>query len=120
MKKIFTYSILTAFVAVLLTACVQERQDIDENYWLSKDRAYVVYSGTSCPYYVVETDNGYSILKAWNNYKPYEGAVLYGDFDRYGVNDFYDRSSGMIVTAEVKEYWLSYYDAQMAMEYYCY
>ena len=80
----------------------------------------LVFSGTSCPYFVVETDRGYTILRAYNNYKPYEGTVLYGNFSYYGVNDFYNRSNGMLLTAEVKDYWLSYYDAQMAIEYYCY
>ncbi len=120
MKRFFTLSIIAAVVAVLLTACVQDRQEIDENYWLTKERGVVVYSGSSCPYYVVETGNGYTVLKAWGNNKPYEGAVLYGDFSRYGVNDFYNRSNGLILTAEVKDYWLSYFDAQLALEYYCY
>lgn len=121
MKRIFTLSVLTIFVATLFSACVKQRADIDESYWLSQERAYVVYSESSCPYYVVETNDGYTILKAWGGgYKPYEGAVLYGDFSRYGVSDFYNRSSGLVITAEVKEYWLSYYDAQIALDYYCY
>lgn len=120
MKKIFTFSFSALLVSVLLAACVKQRSDIDESYWLSKERATVVYTDPYCEYYVIETMNGYSILRAWNSYKPHEGSVIYGDFSRYGMREFYNRSNGMIYTGEVVEYWLSYYDAQYAEEYYCY
>ena len=120
MKRFITLSFFTAIVAVLLTSCVQDRQEIDQSYWLSKERAYVVYSEGSCSYFVIETDRGYAVLRSFISYKPYEGSVLYGDFSRYGIIDYYDRSNQMIMSADVQEYWLTYYDAQMALEYYCY
>jgi len=120
MKKIFTISLLAVIMAAFLTSCVKQRTDIDESYWLSKERGTVVYSDPYCEYYIVESINGYSVLRSWGGFKPYEGAVLYGDFSYYGVREFYNRSQGIISSADVIEYWLTYYDAQVAAEYYCY
>ena len=121
MKKIFTFSLLAVILSAFLAGCVKQRTDIDESYWLSKERGTVVYSDPYCEYFIVESINGYSVLHAWNGgYKPYEGAVLYGDFSYYGVKEIYNRSQGIIISAEVMEYWLTYYDAQLAAEYYCY
>lgn len=120
MKRIFTFSVITIALVILYTGCVKERPGIDESYWLSKERATVVHIDPYCQYYVVETMNGYTILRSSDGYKPYEGAVLYGNFSNYGVRDFYNRSYGIILTAEVMDFWLSYYDAQLASEYYCY
>jgi len=120
MKKIFTYSFATIFLFVVFSSCVKERTYIDESYWLSKERGIVVHADPNCQYYVVETYDGYAILKSVNGYKPYENSVVYGNFSTYGYRDIYNRSYGTIFTADVKEYWLSYYDAQLAIEYYCY
>jgi hypothetical protein len=70
--------------------------------------------------FVIETNSGYSILRSYNGYKPYEGSIVYGNFSNYGTRDYYDRSSGVVYTFEVIEYWLTYYDAQNAINYYCY
>ena len=120
MKKIFTISLLTVILAAFLTGCAKQRMEIDESYWLSKERGTVVYSDPYCEYFIVESINGYSVLRSWGGFKPYEGAVLYGDFNYYGIREFYDRSRGIISSADVIEYWLTYYDAQLAAEYYCY
>ena len=118
MKKIFTLSTIAFFITGFFAGCIKENARFDENYWLSKEKGVVVYSDY-CDYYVVETANGYAILRAFGNYKPFEGAVVYGNFSYYGIRDFYNRSSLSIFTAEVKEYWLSYNEAQQAIYYYC-
>lgn len=120
MKRIFTYSLPILLFTVFLGACSRQSGDIDESYWLNKERGVVVYSDPYCSYYVVETNNGYSILRAYGGNKPYEGTILYGDFSYYGSSQFYSRSSGYLYSAEVKDYWLTYYDAQYAIEYYCF
>jgi len=120
MKKIFTLSILTIGLVIFLTGCVKDRSYVDESYWLSKERGQVVYSDSYCQYYIVETIDGYTVLRAFSGYKPYQGAVVYGNFSNYGTRDFYDRSSGIVFTAEVQDYWLSYFEAQDAVDYYCY
>jgi hypothetical protein len=120
MKKIFTLSIITLLTAVVFSGCVKRYGDINnDNYWLSQERGEVVYSDPYCSFYVVETPYGYNILRAVGGYRPYEGATVYGNFSTYGTRDFYNRSSGTVFTAEVYEYWLSYYDAQDAINYYC-
>jgi len=120
MKRIFTLSIMTIGLLVFFTGCVKNREYVDESYWLTKERGEVVYSDPYCNYYIVEGDYGYTILRATSGYKPYEGAIVYGDFSNYGYREFYSRSGGGIFTSEVIEYWLSYYDAQSGIEYYCY
>lgn len=117
MKKIFTLSTLVIVVAIFLTSCIKETP-FNEGYWLSKQRGEVVYSSSSCPYYVIQTNYGYTL--AVSNSKPFVGDVLYGDFSYYGVKDVYDRTEGFVVSTDVKEYGLSYSGAQDALDYYCY
>lgn len=118
MKKIFT---LTLIAAVVLTAGCSKSDyyDTGENYWLSRERGEVVYSDSYCSYYVVETYYGFTIIRSYGGYKPYEGSVIYGDFNYRGTRDFYNRSTGYVFTGTVTDYNLDYYNAQYALEYYC-
>jgi hypothetical protein len=118
MKKIFTFSALAVIVTLVFTSCVKQ-VPFDEGYWLSKERGRVVYSSSACPYYVLETVNGYTVVRSISS-RPYEGDILYGDFSYYGVKDIYNRSYGTIISGDVKEYWLTYLGAQDAIDYYCY
>jgi hypothetical protein len=118
MKKIFTLFILALGVAFVFTSCVKQAP-FDDSYWLSKERGQVIYSSPSCAYYIVETYNGYDVVRAVNT-RPYEGDIVYGDFSQYGIVDVYDYSQGRIMTADVRDYWLTYYGAQDALNYYCY
>lgn len=118
MKKIFTFSALALIIALVFTSCVKE-VPFDEGYWLSKERGEVVYSSSACSYYIVETINGYSVIRSIS-YRPYEGDILYGDFSYNGVKDIYNRTEGTLISGDVKEYWLTYSGAQDALGYYCY
>ena len=108
---------------LLLTACrrvvVVPENPIDEHYWLSRERGVVNYSDGYCNYFVVETYNGFSILKAWGGYAPPENVVLYGDLSRAGVQTFYNRTEGYLLQAEVKDYWLTYWDAIDGVNWFC-
>lgn len=92
---------------------------IDESQWLNRERGVVVASDINCPYYVVEGYGGYAVLKSWDGSVPFEGSVMYGDFSSWGVKTFYNRSERSLARADVKEYWLSYYDALDEMDYQC-
>jgi len=121
MKKIFY---LTVPLLVLLVSCRKEVIDrpgpvIDESEWLNRERAVVVYSDFNCPYFVVEAYGGYSLLKSWDGLTPLQGSVMYGDFSSWGVKTFYNRSERYLTRADVKEYWLSYWDATDEMDYQC-
>jgi len=118
MKKIFTIAIPALLISFLFTSCVKQAP-FDDSYWLSKERGEVVYSSSNCAYYIVETYNGYDVVRAVDS-RPYEGDIVYGDFSQYGVIDVYNRSSGRLMTADVRDYWLTYYGAQDALNYYCY
>jgi hypothetical protein len=122
MKKIFTISAILILSVVVLAGCSKRgyNNGSDEDYWLSQDRGEVVYSDSYCPYFVVETYNGYSIIRASSGFAPYEGSVVYGDFSRRGFRDFYNRSDGTLIRGELTDYWLTYGDAQYLIDNMCY
>ncbi len=119
MKKILLL-VLPAFL--LLTACHRvvyaPGEVIDESYWLNRERGVVQYSDAYCSYFMVETYNGFSILKAYG-YAPASNVVLYGNLSRPGVQTFYNRTEGYLLQAEVKDYWLSYWDAVDGINWFC-
>ncbi len=119
MKKIFTYSLFAALLAVLFTSCVKERIYDDRSYWLSQERGDVVYSSNGCGFYVVETAYGYTIIQNTDGMRTYEGDVVYGNFGGYGTRDFYNYSADLITRGKVMEYDLTYNEAQNAIDYYC-
>ena len=120
MKKIFTYSIVAALVAVLFTSCAKERVVYDDSsYWLSQERGDVVYSNNFCGYYVVETNYGYSIIQNLDGLRTYEADVMYGNFGGYGTRDFYNYSADLVTSGNVVEYDLTYNEALDAIDYYC-
>ena len=121
MKKSFLIVLLP--LLVLFGSCRKDFNSpgpvVDESQWLNKERAVVVSSDINCPYYVVEGYGGYSVLKSWDGTVPFEGSVMYGDFSNWGVKTFYNRSERYLARADVREYWLSYYDALDEMDYQC-
>jgi hypothetical protein len=120
MKKIFTISSLVLLAAVLFAGCYKRDAGYnDEDYWLSKERGEVVYSDSYCNYYVVQTGHGYTILRSYGGYKPFEGSIVYGDFSYRGTFDVYNYSSDVVFTGTVTDYWLTYFEAQDAIDYYC-
>jgi hypothetical protein len=121
MKRIFTLSAFALLFAFSFTGCVRDSGIInnDESYWLSKERGEVVYSDTYCSYFVVETFYGYTIIRSYGGYKPYEGAIVYGNFSNMGTRDMYNRSGGYVFTGTITDYWLTYIEAQDALDFYC-
>jgi hypothetical protein len=119
MKKIFTISSIVLLSALFLAGCYKQDVGYDESYWLSRERGEVVYSDSYCNYYVVETAAGYTIIRSYGGYKPFEGDIVYGDFSYNGTQDIYNRSDGFVFTGTVVDYWLTYFEAQDAIDYYC-
>lgn len=121
MKKIFTLTTSLLLTVVLLSSCFRDSTIINnsENYWLSKEQGEVVYSDSYCNYYVIETYYGYTIVRTYAGYKPYEGTIVYGNFSSRGTRDIYNYSSGYVFTGTITDYWLSYNEAQDALDYYC-
>lgn len=120
MKRIFTLSALFMTVVVLLASCVKRSdQYFDENYWLSKERGVVVYSSGACSYYVVETFRGYTVIRSGDGYMPFEGDIVYGNLSNNGSRDLYNYSDRSLMRGNIIEYWLDYFDAQDAIDYYC-
>ncbi|MDZ4795523.1 MAG: hypothetical protein SGI83_14675 [Bacteroidota bacterium] len=124
MKRIFTLSV-PMFIGMIsltlfLSSCVRNSvPPNNENYWLSKEQGEVVYSDTYCSYFVVETYYGFNIVKAYGSYKPYEGSIVYGNFSGPGTRDMYNFSTSVVFSGTVTDYWLSYVEAQDALDYYC-
>lgn len=122
MKKIFTLSAIALMLTIFFAGCIRDSlppNGNNESYWLSKERGEVVYSDSYCNYFVVETYYGYTVIAAYGNYKPYEGSILYGNFSNAGTRDMYNRSSGLVFTGTVTDYWLTYNEAQDVLDYYC-
>lgn len=120
MKKIFTISSFLILSVVILAGCTKRSYHDDGNdYWLSKEYGVVVYSDSYCPYYVVETYNGYTVIRS-NGYSPYEGDEIYGDLSRTGYRDFYNYTDNTIIRGEVTDYWLTYGEAQYLIDNLCY
>ena len=122
MKKIFTLSVFAFIATIFLASCVKDSYyggGINESYWLSKERGEVVYSDSYCNYFAVETINGYSIIRSNGGYKPFEQSIVYGDLSYSGTREFYNRSTGVVFTGTVTDYWLTYSEAQDALDYYC-
>lgn len=122
MKKIFTLSALAIVFATLLAGCTKRSYSDynDMDYWLSRENGAVVYSDNYCPYYVVETYNGYAILRSGEASRPYEGDELYGNMSSYGYKDVYNYTENRIIKAEVMYYWLTYAEAQYRIDELCY
>jgi len=119
MKKIFTIIAFVILSAVVIAGCSKSDYYNSEDYWLSKERGEVVYSDSYCPYYVVETDNGYTIVRSSSGFTPYEGSVIYGDLSRLGYRDLYNWSDGTVTRGEVTDYWLTYGEAQYLIDNLC-
>ena len=119
MKKIFTYSIFAALVAVLFSSCAKDRVYVDNSYWLSQERGDVVFSDNSCGFYVVETNYGYTVIQNMDGLRTYNGDVMYGNFGGYGSRDFYNHTADIVTRGNVVEYDLTYNEATDALDYYC-
>lgn len=120
MKKLLLI-ILPSFL--LLAACTRQdvgpRPPVDESYWLTQERGIVAYSDLGCDYFIIETYDGYTVVRNWGGISPIRGSVLYGDFSRYGLRTIYNRSEGYLMQADIREYWLSYWDAVDQMTWGC-
>ena len=121
MKKIFTLSATFLLAVVLLSSCVKDRVVVsnNENYWLNQEEGEVVYSDPSCSYWVVETYNGYNVVRTNASSQPYEGDLVYGNFSSRGTRDMYNFQGRFVFTGTVIEYWLTYNQALDVLDYYC-
>jgi len=120
MKRIFTLSVVAIAAMLILGACSKDRYYVnDENYWLSQERGEIIYSDAYCNYYVVESNYGYTVIRSYGGYKPFEGDIVYGNFSFTGTRDIYNRSTGDVFTGTITDYRLSYNGALNAIDYYC-
>jgi hypothetical protein len=109
-------------LALLLGSCTKgdiTAPPVDETAWLQQERGVVVYQSFGCDFFVVETMRGYSLLRNWGGTSPMMGSVIYGDLNRWGVRQFYVRSEGRLVTADVRDYRMSYFSVQDALQSVC-
>jgi len=121
MKKLFTIASFLILTAVVLAGCSKrDYYHNDDDYWLSKESGEVIYSDSFCPYYIVETYNGYTVIRSTSGFTPYEGSIIYGDLSRLGYRDLYNHSDGTIIRGEVTDYWLTYGEAQYLIDNLCY
>lgn len=120
MKRLLVF-LLPAMIT--LTACSKQGivapPPADEAEWLQRERGYVAFSDFGCDYFVVNTVNGYSVMRSWSGTPPYEGDMIYGDLQSWGVSTFYVRSGRYLMRAEVRRSWLSYWEAMDEIQFRC-
>ncbi|HMK03429.1 MAG TPA: hypothetical protein VK489_04530 [Ferruginibacter sp.] len=120
MKRLFTLTAILLFTVIFLSSCVKDRDHVnEENYWLNQEIGEVVYSSSSCNYWVVESYNGYNIVYSGSSNKPYEGQIIYGNFSSGGTRELYNFSERFVFTATVTDTWLTYSEALDLLDYYC-
>jgi hypothetical protein len=119
MKKIAVYLIPILILAISCSKDDIPRPPVDESVWLQKERGIVVASNFDCDYFVVETQRGYSVLRNWGGFAPFRGTVIYGDLSSWGLKTFYNRSEGYLMNADVRDYWMGYFQAMDLMQYSC-
>lgn len=121
MKKIFTLSATFLLAVVLLISCT--KQDVivtnNESYWLNQEEGEVVYSDPSCSYWVVETYNGFNVVRSNSGTKPLEGDLIYGNLSSRGPRDLYNYSGRYVFGATITDHWLTYEEALDILDYYC-
>ena len=74
-------------------------------------KGVVVFTRSSCDYYIVETQSGFALLEWYGGYTPDQGDVIVGDFESYGMKDIYDVTADSDTTVWVEDYFLSQEDA---------
>lgn len=122
MKKIFTLSSILVLTIGFLAGCSKRGYSYNDDldYWLSKENGVVVYSDNYCPYYVVETYYGYTIIRSSVGYRLYEGDEIFGNLSSPGYKDLYNYTTNSIIRGDVIDYWLSYAEAQYTIDNLCY
>lgn len=122
LRRFLTLTTVLALVTVLISSCSRRGYYVEDDidYWMSKENGYVVYADAYCPYIVVETFYGYTIIRQTSGRVPYEGDEIFGDLSRRGFRDFYNYMDNSIFRGEVTDYWLSYSEAQFIIDNACY
>jgi hypothetical protein len=119
MKKVGLFLLPAIF---FLASCSKEaiqQPPINESEWLRKERGIVMGSDMRCDFFVVETARGYAVMRTWGGFPPLRGAMLYGNFNSFGVQTFYNRSEGYLVNADIRDFTPSYFMAMDQASWYC-
>ena len=69
--------------------------------------------------YNIHDGNCFAVVRAYGSYKPFEGSIVYGNFSAQGTRDLYNYTNRVVFTGTITDYWLSYQEAQDALDYYC-
>ena len=122
MKRTITLGSLLVLFTIILASCTRRGYwgGDDTDYWMNKENGFVVYSDNYCPYIVVETYYGYTIIRHTGGLAPFEGDEVFGDLSRSGYRDFFNYTDGSIFSGQVTDYWLSYSEAQYLIDNLCY
>jgi hypothetical protein len=117
MKKLY---VLFALTAILLTACTKKDYvpvQVDPTAWMrSHDQGIVAYVDYSTGNYIVETNEGYSVIESWGNYTPQENDREYAYFGSRGVQTIYNRSGNYFTEGKVVDSWLSWSEARYLLD----
>lgn len=116
------FGLLLLPAVVFLASCSKEdiqRPAVNESEWLRKERGIVMGSDFRCDFFVVEMARGYAVMRTWGGFPPLRGALIYGDFNRFGVQTFYNRTEGYLMNADIRDFTPSYFMALDQANWYC-
>jgi hypothetical protein len=119
MKKAFTFSSLLILSVLLFSGCYKRDVIVSEDYWLAKERArlFIVIVTATIMWWRRPAAIRWSVLMAVINLLKEASFMVTSASGE--PSDFYNRSSGVVFTAVVTDYWLTYAEAQDAIDYYC-
>jgi hypothetical protein len=116
------FGLLLLPAMLFLASCSKEgiqQPTINESEWLQKERGMAITGSFQCEYFVVETARGYVVMRTWGGFPPLRGATLYGNFNRFGVQTFYNRTEGYLMNADIRDVTPSYFMAMDQANWYC-
>jgi hypothetical protein len=117
MKKLY---VLFAFSALLFTACTKRDYvpaPMDENEWMrTHDQAVVAYVDYENGNYVVETNQGYSVVESLGDLTPREYDRQFAYFNSRGVQTIYNRTASYFSQGRIVDSWLSWSDAMYLLD----
>lgn len=70
-------------------------------------RGEIVLYPSGCDYYIVDADLGFAVLEWYGGNDPFEGDVIVGDFESYGMKNIYNLTRGSETRVWVEDYMLS-------------
>ena len=112
MKRLYIFA--AAFV-LLLTACSKKAYypvENDGRDWMSThEHGVVAYVDPYTGNYIVETNEGFSVVELWGGIEPREYDEEYAYFSNTGIQTIYNYHGDFFTKGRIVDYWLTWSEA---------